>query len=246
MKGLSIATIISAGLALAACQNADDTSAGDTAPVAGPIEPAPPPVAATPAAPVEPQSTEFSRDYTWMKSADGASPQNQSDWTVLFAGNDVTNFEPLGVAQWNITNDYVGYGEARGFLVTKESYGDFHLRAQFWAGPGTNSGIFVRCDDPAAVGASSCYEINISDTNQNPDNRTGSIVNFQPPLITVESEGQWNDYDIVVEGSHIVVTLNGTVTADYVDPDNTHPSGPFALQTNGGLIRFRNVRVRPL
>src|SRR2546430_8381151 len=35
-----------------------------------------------------------------------------------------------------------------GFLVTKNAYGDFQLRVEFWAGPDANSGIFIRCTDP--------------------------------------------------------------------------------------------------
>ena len=31
-----------------------------------------------------------------------------------------------------------------GFLVTKNSYKDFRLKAEFWADPTTNSGIFIR------------------------------------------------------------------------------------------------------
>ncbi len=63
-------------------------------------------------------------------------------------------------------------------------------------------------------------------------------------MTTVEAEEQWNTYEIVAEGSRIVVTLNGTVTAEL--EDDTHPSGAFALQNNGGLIRFRDVRLQPL
>lgn len=48
---------------------------------------------------------------------------------------------------------------------------------------------------------------------------------------------------IVAEGSRIVVTLNGTVTAEY--EDDSFPHGPFALQHNQGVIRFRNVQLRP-
>ncbi len=231
MKGLIIATTIFAGLTLAACQNAEDTSANETPPVAGPVEPAPP--VAEPAVSVGPHTTSQ------------ASLVSDSEWVVLFAGHDLTSFEPLGEAQWNIIDDYVeGDGYTESFLVTKGRYTDFRLHVEFWPGPEANSGIFIRCDDPGEVSATSCYEINVFDTNENPDSRTGSIVNHQPPLVTTEANERWNTYDIVAEGSHITVTLNGAVTAE-ID-DESHPDGPFALQNNGGLIRFRNVRLQPL
>ncbi len=231
MKGLNLAIITLAGLALAACENADDMSEGAAPPVAGPIQPAPPVAESAP--PAGPRTTTQ------------ASLVSEPEWAVLFAGHDLTSFDPLGEAQWNIIDDYVeGDGYTGSFLVSKGRYTDFRLTVEFWPGAESNSGIFIRCDDPGAVSATNCYEINIFDTNENPDNRTGSIVNHQPPLVTTEAEEQWNSYDIVAEGSHIVVTLNGTVTAE-ID-DESHPNGPFALQNNGGLIRFRNVRLQPL
>jgi len=232
MKGLAIATTIFAGLTLGACESADDMSAQESPPVAGPVEPAPPPVAA-PAPRAGPQTTTQ------------ASLVSDPEWVILFAGHDLTSFEPLGDAQWNIIDDYVeADGYLGSFLVSRGGYTNFRLQVEFWPGPEANSGIFIRCDDRSAVSATTCYEINIFDTNENPDNRTGSIVNHQPPLVTSMANERWNTYDIVADGSNITVTLNGTVTAE-ID-DDSHPSGPFALQNNGGLIRFRNVRLQPL
>jgi len=174
-----------------------------------------------------------------------ASLVNEPEWSVLFAGHDLTSFDMLGDAQWNLVDDYVeADGYLNSYLVTRMRLTDFRLRLEFWPGSGANSGIFIRCDDSSAVAASSCYEINIFDTNENPDNRTGSIVAHVPPMTTVATEGQWNTYDIVAEGSSIVVTLNGTVTARL--DDDSHPNGAFALQNNGGLIRFRNIELQPL
>ena len=227
MKGFTITTIVFSCLALTACQNADDS-----APMAGPLEPAPPVADAVPQ-PNVPQTTTQ------------ASLLSDPEWAILFAGHDLTSFNPLGDAQWNIIDDYVeADGYVGSWLVSRGGYRDFRLRVEFWPGPDSNSGIFIRCEDPAAITANSCYEINIYDTNENPDNRTGSIVNHVPPAVTTEANEQWNTYDIVAEGSRIIVTLNGTVTADI--EDDSHPYGPFALQNNGGLIRFRNVQLQPL
>ena len=63
-------------------------------------------------------------------------------------------------------------------------------------------------------------------------------------MTSIEAGGQWNTYEITAEGSHIVVHLNGTLVADL--EDESYASGPIALQNNGGLIRFRNVQVKPL
>jgi hypothetical protein len=167
------------------------------------------------------------------------------EWTTLFDGSNVGSFNTLGEAQWNIIDNYV---EADGFtgsyLVTKEIYGDFELELEFWPSMDANSGVYIRNLSGEKIGADFGYEINIYDTNENPDNRTGAIIRFSPPMAEVIAGGKWNKYEIRAEGSRIVVHLNGTLVADL--DDDTYASGPIAFQNNGGLIRFRNIRIRPL
>ena len=124
-------------------------------------------------------------------------------------------------------------------------YTDFLLQAEFWPSTGTNSGIFIRNDSPDVINASGGYEINIRDINEeNPQNQTGSIVNHVPPSTNILTEEKWNNYEIRAEGNRIVAQVNGVITADA--ELNAHQSGPIAFQLNGGHIRFRNIRIRPL
>ncbi len=76
-----------------------------------------------------------------------------------------------------------------------------------------------------------------------------TLVNVQPPPSGMPNAiGKWNTYEIRAEGDHVTVKINGTTTADVRDQRLT--SGPIALQEGGlakfGLVRFRNVKVRPL
>ena len=174
-----------------------------------------------------------------------ASLLSEPEWAILFAGHDLSSFNAVGEAEWNIIDDYVeADGYTGSFLVTRGHYTDFVLQADFWPGPASNSGIFIRNGDPQAISAMGGYEINIYDTNENLDNRTGSIVGHVPPLTEILSEEQWNTYEITAQGNRITVVLNGTLTAEL--EDDTHANGPIAFQNNGGLIRFRNIRLRPL
>ena len=233
MKCVSTALLMLSGLALGGCQNAEEPSS------APPAAEAPAPVAAAPA----PQAP--AAEPEGPQTTNQASLLSDPTWALLFAGQDLTSFNAVGEAQWNIVDDYVeADGYVGSWLVTKGHYTDFLLQVDFWPGEGANSGIFLRNQDPAAISATAGYEINIFDTNENPDNRTGSVVNHTPPMATVMSNGKWNTYEITAQGSRILVRLNGTVTADL--DNNEHASGPIAFQNNGGLIRFRNIRIRPL
>ena len=223
-------------LALAGCENDGNLPMPEAAvqPAAAqtPATGGTPQAAAVPAAPPPQNTTE-------------ASLLGPRDWVTLFAGHDLASFDTLGNAQWNIIEGYVeADGGMASFLVTKGQYADFELRVEFWPSADANSGVFIRCENPAEVSAETCYEVNIFDQNENPDNRTGAIIEYSAPMTSIEAGEQWNTYVIRAEGPNISVTLNGTTVAEI--EDSTHAAGAIALQNNGGLIRFRNVVLRPL
>ncbi len=168
----------------------------------------------------------------------------QDDWTTLFDGSDLDQWTSIGDANWTIVGDVVeGEGEG-GFLVSNESYGDFQLTLEFWTDPDANSGIFIRCSDPADVGAANSYEVNIFDKRPDQTYRTGGIVNFAVPASVIDAADQWNTYEIMAQGSRLLIELNGAVTVDI--EDSTYAEGPFALQYGSGIIRFRNIQIQEL
>ncbi len=229
MKRATTALLCLSGLILAGCEPADEMPAAELSSAAMPSDDA-----ADSTAPAQ-----------MAQTTTQASLLSEPNWVILFAGHDLSTFNEVGEAEWNIIDDYVeADGYLNSYLVTRGHYTDFLLQAEFWPGAGANSGIFIRNDDPQAISAMGGYEINIFDTNETLDNRTGSVVNHMPPMTTVMTEEQWNTYEIMAQGNRITVRMNGTLTADL--EDETHASGPIAFQNNGGLIRFRNLRLRPL
>lgn len=107
-----------------------------------------------------------------------------------------------------------------------------------------NSGIFIRCADSGAISPNSCYEVNIFDRREGLTYRTGAITDFAAPAAQINRGGQWNTYEIRAESTRLLVTLNGTVTADL--EDSTHSEGPLTLQYFAGAVKFRNVQLTPL
>jgi hypothetical protein len=171
--------------------------------------------------------------------------ESKAGWTLLFDGRTLSALSPTGNADWRVEDGTITATKGSGFLVTPKTYGNFELKADFWADKAVNSGIFVRCAE-GNPGAMTCYELNISDAHA--EWPTGSINNVKSVLPekpnTIE---KWNTFEITAEGNHLILKLNGKTTVDV--RDERRATGTIALQEGGGnasgLIRFRNVKVRP-
>ncbi len=174
-----------------------------------------------------------------------ASKLGDGGWTTLVDGTRIPEgWKPLGEGNWRIAEGSLeGVNGKGGFLVSPQSYSDFELRAEFWGRADTNSGIFIRCQDPAKVAATSSYEVNIWDSRPDPIYGSGAIVDFgrvTRPYPKIAD--RWNSMEVVARGSRLTVTLNGQQTVDIVN--DKFRSGPIALQSAGGTIRFRRVQIR--
>jgi hypothetical protein len=182
-------------------------------------------------------------------------PSDQADvgWITLIDGTSgLENWNPIGDANWRAEDGAVVADKGKGgFLVSKNSYKDFQIRAEFWADHTTNSGIFIRAADPSKVGANNAYEVNIFDQRPEPAYGTGAIVDVAKVSPMPKAGGKWNTYDITARGSQLVVVLNGIQTVNV--QNSQHAQGPFALQFGngprdapGGAIKWRKVQIRPL
>ena len=63
--------------------------------------------------------------------------------------------------------------------------------------------------------------------------------------------GDWNEFVVIANGNHLQHFLNGKLTADIIDTDDTlgAKSGVIALQLHQGqpmTIQFKNVRLKTL
>ncbi len=175
-----------------------------------------------------------------------ATAKPDQGWTTLLDGTSLDGWTQIGTAQWAIEDGAISGSSTggNGYLVSQNDYKDFELHVEFWADEPANSGVFLRCSDRTMIDQSNAYEVNIYDTRPDQTYRTGSIVEVAPPLVSINTGGQWNTYDITAQGSHLVVILNGTKTVDTMD--SKYAMGPIALQYGSGVVKFRSVKIRPL
>ncbi|HEY3455844.1 MAG TPA: family 16 glycoside hydrolase [Bryobacteraceae bacterium] len=148
----------------------------------------------------------------------------------------------------------------------------FVLRIQWMmTAPDDNSGVFVSFlhpeqqgyDNTAYVGVNFGFEIQIDELAR-PDNapihRTGAIYSFKGPTdgpLVVRPVGEWNQYEITVDGADFTVALNAQIvnrfhfTGDPQSPQRGLASTPakprfIGLQTHTGTVLFRNIQWKAL
>jgi hypothetical protein len=180
-----------------------------------------------------------------------------AEWIALFDGKSLDGWEQIGDANWRVSDGALVADKGNGFLVTKNTYGDFQLRAEFWVEDDSNSGVFIRCKDPAKVTGTNAYEVNIWDKRPEPEYGTGAIVGLAKVDPMPKAAGKWNVYEITAKGDAFTVTLNGLKTVDGAK-DARHASGHIALQhglglkddkgvaNDKGVVKFRKVEIKPL
>ena len=174
-----------------------------------------------------------------------ALAQNQDGFVDMIDGVSLNGWNIIGSASWVIGNGIVEGNKPNGFLVSTKSYKNFVIRAEFWAESNTNSGIFIRCQDPSKVSASSSYEINIWDTRPEQAYATGAIVDVAKVDPVPKAGGRWNTMEIIANGPNFKVMMNGVVTVAN-GQDSKFAEGPIALQSAGGIIKFRKLQIKPL
>jgi hypothetical protein len=157
---------------------------------------------------------------------------------------------------WNVRDGMI-VGSTEGvklthnsFLITKQSFGNFVLRAECKL-RNHNSGIQFRSEalpDFVVRGyqadmAADNYWGNIYEEK----GTRGTMVDGWPKAKEVVHLQDWNTYEISCDGDHIQVKLNGVETADL--HDSARLSGIIALQLHAGPpmeAYFRNIRIKEL
>ena len=82
----------------------------------------------------------------------GCATTGGGGWITLIDGEKgLENFNRVGDANWRAEGGAIVADKGKGgYLVSKNSYANFEIRAEFWAGHDANSGIFMRCAGPQA------------------------------------------------------------------------------------------------
>ncbi len=151
--------------------------------------------------------------------------------------------------KWNVedgamTNETPGANN----LVSKQTFKDFKIVAEYKLDKASNSGIYVR----------GRYELQVLDDFGKPieEHAHMSIYGWTAPAVNASKPaGEWQTMEAVVVGNKVSVTLNGqkvhdnatleAITGGALDANETEP-GPIMLQGDHGKVWYRKVTVTPI
>jgi hypothetical protein len=152
-----------------------------------------------------------------------------------------------------------------GNLYTEKEYANFAFRFEFKTEPGGNNGVGIRAPlegDAAYQG----MEIQILDDQHEKykgkiksEQHHGSVYDVIPARTGyLKPAGEWNEEEIMANGSRIRVTLNGVIILDAdlglvreeavlkKHPGLRNKSGHIGFLGHGSLVEFRNIRIKAL
>jgi hypothetical protein len=167
---------------------------------------------------------------------------------ALFAGNDMSAWEPMGEnSKWSVVSGVLTNARSGANLRTKATFDDFKLHLEFRVPKGGNSGIYLR----------GRHEVQVEDTpiGEPKSVDVGGVYGFLVPNEAAQKgPGEWQTFDITLIGRRVTVVLNGkTIIADQTIPGITGGAidskegepGPLYLQGDHTGVEYRNIVITP-
>ena len=181
----------------------------------------------------------------------------EAGFVPLFNGVDLAGWEGDPFL-WKV-EDGMLIGRSPGiayndFLTTTKEYADFVLRFEIHLLDDVgNSGVQIRSRRVPGSMEMIGYQADIGPTwwGSLYDESRRKVTLAEPADSTLRralKPDRWNNYEVSAIGRHVVLKLNGVVTVDYTEEDETlEQTGLIGLQVHSGPpleARFRNIRIK--
>ncbi|MYQ47491.1 DUF1080 domain-containing protein [Streptomyces sp. SID4985] len=196
----------------------------------------------------------------WATGAEQADCRPENGYRPLFDGTaaSLENWRQAGPGSFTLADDgtLTSTGGMGLLWYATSGLSSYSLKLDWKVTGDGNSGVFVGfppSDDPWSA-VDNGYEVQIDATDV-PEKTTGAVYGFQSADLAARDRalnppGEWNTYEIRVEGERLRVWLNGVRINDFTntDPARSLVDGHIGLQNHGAddQVSFRDVRIKEL
>ena len=193
-------------------------------------------------------------------------PDSEEGFVSMFNGKDLTGWAGSDFAVED--GILVCHGHHGGGLsYTKSEFTNFVMRFEVKLSPGANNGFNFRTDGAVWNEIQILDDVHPTFTNIHPYQAHGSIYGVVPAKRGfLKPAGEWNYEEVMADGSHIRVRLNGEEILDVelskldLDKCLDGTAHPGLRRTSGGIgwlghlngyekegaVYFRNIRIKSL
>jgi hypothetical protein len=182
------------------------------------------------------------------------SPEPSEDgYTQLYRGS-TDGWSQAGPGEFTSSDGILSSVGGMGlFWYSAKEFQSYSLKLDWRVTGDGNSGVFIgfpSASDPISA-VDNGYEIQIDATDA-PDKTTGAIYGFQSADVpardaALKPPGEWNTFELRVEGEHLQVFLNAMKINDFT---NTEPkrslAGHIGIQNHSPAdhVSFRDIRIK--
>ena len=142
------------------------------------------------------------------------------------------------------------------YLVTNDDFRDYELRLQYKTVARADSGIYLKGTPQVQIWDytdQGKFKLGANKGSGGLWNNSAGAAGKDPLVLADKPFGEWNDVRIVQIGARTSVWLNDKMVVDNATMENfwdrKNPlfvSGPVELQTHGGEIRWRDLKIKEL
>ena len=201
------------------------------------------------------------KDLTGWKIPNPPSGQFKGVKEVKNDAGKVTAFvgvlkDDKEVTLWQVKDGLIVGGGPASHIFTELEADNFNYRVEAKINDKGNSGQYFRAKFEGGFPAG--YEAQINATHGDwrrtgslyPDGRT-KLKDFEKEICVKEAPHKPDVFftqEVIADGAHIQIIVNGKKTVDFTDPNNTYKKGHFALQGHdpGSVMTFKKVEYKPI
>ncbi|MFI6513905.1 lectin [Streptosporangium sp. NPDC050855] len=192
----------------------------------------------------------------YAAKATNADCRPETGYTPLYNGS-TTGWSQAGPGSFTNSSGTLTSQGGMGMLwYNAKQFGSYSLKLDWRLNGDSNSGVvvgFPATTDPNAA-LNTGHEVQI-DATDSADKTTGAVYGFKAADLAARDAalnppGQWNTYELLVEGERLQVFLNGVKINDFTntDPARSLQQGHIGIQNHGSpdVVAYRNIRIKEL